>query len=145
VFSKNLSKLNSTFNSGIIGTFFKNEVKISYSRVSFMMRGVKADLMETNIMKNIQKHVLFLRNSSKFADSIKVISEFFLFGDKDKLEEYYKDFFLIINDKSNDDLITVLNSIKDVPKIFFEVSSRPNALFKLFNIMKERQDSKDTY
>ena len=142
VFSENLSKLNSTINRGVIRSFFQNEVKISYSRVSFMMRGAVAEKMETRVMKNIQKHVLFLRNSTQFAQSAKTVSEFFEFEDKDKLDEYYRDFFKFQEDTKNDDLVSVLNSIKDVPRVFFEVSSRPNALLRLFTIMNERRESK---
>lgn len=144
-FSENLSKLQSNFSSGLIGLFYKNDVQISYRRVSFMMRGALADKMETPVMKNVQRHVLFLRNSSDFAEFAQTVSDFLGFSDRARLDFYYQDFFHILKQKHNDDLVSVLNSIKDVPKIFFDVSSKSNPILKLFRVMHSGKESKSHF
>jgi hypothetical protein len=83
-----------------------------------------------------------LRNSKTFAEFAKTSSDFFEFGDQAKLDEYYAGFFKIVGEQGNDDLVTVLNSIKDVPKVFFEVSSKRNPLIRFFKVMHENSKSK---
>ena len=113
---KNLIKLEDTLKNKIINFFFNNKVKISFKRISFIMEGVIVDDKENKFLNSIKKKIFFLRNLPKFTTSIISVSKFLHFTDKQTIIDYYKDYFKLIEDQDNDDLIAVIASIKKLSR-----------------------------
>lgn len=141
-FLSKLEKLHSSLFNKFKTWVFNKESQVSFSRLSFLMLDLTPKDLTIPFLKQVFRQVTFLRNSESFCETLSTLCNFFDFRNKAELQEHYGDFLRATRELRKDDFGSILKSAKEVPRIFFEVSSQPNSFFRLLDSLAAQKQSR---